>query len=109
VGHNLDAEGLCEDAIMAQLRYDVAKATAAARRVCVHFWHKLNPVRQDAMVLWVFQLGEAGVAAFGPTLALIEQGRYAAASDRMLLSKWAKQTPLRAQRVAKQLERGTYE
>ena len=109
VGHNLDASGLCEAAIVAQLLHDVEVARRGAKRLCLRFWGKLNEARQDAIILWVFQLGEAGVAEFAPTLALIEQGRYAAAADRMMKSKWARQTPLRVRRLAKMLERGTHE
>lgn len=107
-GHNLDVEGLCDAAILAQLEYDVAKATEAAKRVCASFWEKLNPVRQDVMVLWAFQLGEKGMSDFVTTLALIEQGKFAHAADRLMATKWARQTPARVRRLAKMLERGTY-
>lgn len=108
VGHNLDANGLCDEAILAQLKHDINKSRESARRVCRSFFDHLDPVRQDVLVLMVFQLGEKGFAAFAPTLALIEAGKYAAAADRILKSKWAKQTPKRVYRLVKMLEHGEY-
>lgn len=108
VGHNLDASGLCDEAILAQLKHDIAQARAAAKRVMKDTFEQLDTIRQDAIVMWVFQLGEAGFQKFSPTISLIEQKKYAAAADRIMISKWAKQTPKRARLIAKMIEHGEY-
>jgi lysozyme len=62
-----------------------------------------EPVR-GALVNMAFQMGVAGVLGFTTTLGLIKDGKYKEASEQMLKSKWAVQTPERAKRMAKQVE-----
>ncbi len=69
----------------------------------------LDPVRQAVLVNMAFQLGVDGLATFVNTLGLVKAGNYAAASTNMLASKWAQQTPARAQRLAKQMQTGVWQ
>ena len=55
---------------------------------------------QDALCEMAYQMGVAGLLGFKNTLALIEAGRYSDAAENMLKSKWAKQTPKRANEIA---------
>lgn len=55
-----------------------------------------------------YQMGEAGVEQFTNTLAFIQSGDYTKAAVNMLASKWAKQTPTRAARHAKQMQTGLW-
>ena len=55
-----------------------------------------------------FQMGVDGVDAFRNTLRFMEQGDYTKAATNMLASKWAKQTPVRAERHAKQMRSGQW-
>lgn len=64
-------------------------------------WDDLSPVRQGCLVAMAYQLGSEGVAKFINTLTEIHAGNFEDAAERMLQSKWAKQTPARAQRTAK--------
>jgi lysozyme len=48
----------------------------------------------------IYQIGHAGVAKFKKTLSLINEGDYKGASEEMLDSKWARQTPSRAQSLS---------
>jgi len=66
-------------------------------------------VRQGALMNMAFQMGINGVMAFQDTLAKVQASDYAAAADRMLQSKWATQTPERANRLAKQMREGTWQ
>lgn len=59
---------------------------------------------QDAFVEWVYQLGLKGVFGFVKSLELIENYDYLAASAEVLNSRWAKQTPKRAQALSKVLK-----
>ncbi len=69
----------------------------------------LDPVRRGALVNMAFQLGIGGLLGFAHTLADIKAGRLAEAHARMLASKWAKQTPARARRIADQLLTGEWQ
>lgn len=70
---------------------------------------KLDDARFGVLVNICFQLGIGGLAGFKNTLAMIQSGDYAGASDGMLASTWAKQTPLRAGRLALQMKIGVWQ
>lgn len=73
------------------------------------WWRKLDEPRQGVLLNMAFQMGVDGLLAFVHTLKLIEAGKYKNAAVAMLQSKWAKQTPLRAQRLARQMETGAWQ
>jgi lysozyme len=64
--------------------------------------------RCSVLLSMCYQMGVAGVDAFRNTLKFMEQGDYTKAATNMLASKWAKQTPDRAQRHAKQMRTGQW-
>lgn len=70
---------------------------------------KLDPARRGVLVNMAFQMGVAGLLGFKNTLALIERGEYAKASHEMLGSKWAQQTPARANRLSVQMRSGEWQ
>ena len=73
-------------------------------------WVKnLDDVRKGVLLNMSFQLGVSGLLGFKNTLAKIEQGDYEGASVNMLQSKWATQTPNRAQRMAEQIRTGQWQ
>ncbi len=77
-----------------------------ARRGATDILKKLNeplPEVEDIIVQMVFQMGKAGAKAFKKTLKFIKKKKYAKAADELLKSKFAKQTPERANRLAEQL------
>jgi lysozyme len=55
-----------------------------------------------------YQMGEKGVADFVNTLKFMHDGNYVKAAVNMLASKWARQTPNRAGRHAKQMQTGQW-
>lgn len=69
----------------------------------------LSEPRQAVLVCMAYQMGVEGLLAFKKMLAATERGDYATAAAEMLNSRWARQTPVRAQRMAKQMETGQYE
>lgn len=69
----------------------------------------LDAARQGVLLNMSFQLGVDGLLGFKNTLKLVEQGDYAQAADNLLLSKWATQTPARAQRMAVQMRSGQWQ
>ena len=70
---------------------------------------KCNPARADILYSMAFQMGINGLAGFKNTLAMIAAGNFTGAAAGMLNSKWAKQTPKRAQRHAEVMRTGTYD
>ena len=73
-------------------------------------WVKnLDDVRKGVLLNMSFQRGVSGLMAFKNTLAKIETGDYEGASVNMLKSKWATQTPNRAQRMAEQMRSGKWQ
>jgi lysozyme len=69
----------------------------------------LSEPRQVVLVCMAYQLGVAGLLGFKNMLAATASGDYKKAAAEMLNSRWARQTPNRAQRMAKQMESGQYE
>lgn len=65
-----------------------------------------NAARVVALVSMRFQLGLSGLAAFRRMLQCLAAGDFASAAGHALDSRWARQTPARAQRIATMLETG---
>lgn len=73
------------------------------------FWAFLNAPRQNALVEWAFQLGVAKEEAFHVAIQAIREARWADAEAAMLDSLWARQTPNRAQKLARELGTGEFQ
>lgn len=69
----------------------------------------LDEARQGVLLNMSFQLGVSGLLKFKNTLELIRTGKYVEAATAMLQSLWAKQTPKRAVRLAKQMLTGEWQ
>jgi len=69
---------------------------------------KLDDARLGALANMAFQMGVSGLLGFPRMLTALKAGRWQEAHDQALDSKWAKQTPARAQRVAEQLRTGEW-
>jgi lysozyme len=59
--------------------------------------------RKAVLISMAYQMGVDGLAGFNNTLKNIASGRWNDAATGMLDSKWARQTPNRAQRHAEQM------
>lgn len=66
-----------------------------------------NP-RLSVLVSMAYQMGVKGLASFKNTLTYVAQGDFNRAATNMLKSKWAAQTPARAQRHAEQMRTGQW-
>lgn len=73
------------------------------------WFSKLDDARRGVLINMTFQMGLDGLLAFKNTLKMIELGDYEGASAGMLNSLWAKQTPERAKRLAKQMQSGVWQ
>lgn len=72
------------------------------------WFESLDEARQGALINLAFQNGVSGVLLFKNMLAALKEGRWEDAKHHALDSRWAKQTPERAQRVATQLATGVW-
>lgn len=86
---------------------DIAKAflkeeiNKIKNRLSGYPWFKIcNEARRNVLISMAYQMGVNGLLSFKNTLALIANKQFEQAANNMLLSKWAKQTPNRAQRHA---------
>jgi lysozyme len=70
---------------------------------------RMNEARQAVVYAMCFQMGLKGLLGFRSTLDSMRDERYANAAEGMRQSKWAKQTPERANRMAYQLEVGEWQ
>lgn len=68
----------------------------------------LDDARQFVLLSMAFQMGIRGLAEFVNTLDAVEDRDYHRAANGMRNSKWAKQTPGRAERLAIQMETGEW-
>jgi lysozyme len=99
---------LSDDEIEYLLHNDVNRKYAELIRVLP--WIKgLDEARQGALLNMAFQLGVEGLSKFKNSLAFIKAGDYKKASENLMLSLWAKQTPNRAKKMAKQIETGIWQ
>lgn len=89
------------------LANDIAEKTAELQRALA-WLDGLDQVRRDTLIAMAFQMGTAGLLGFRNTLEMVRTGDYMAAGRGMLQSRWAQQTPLRAERMARQMETGVW-
>lgn len=82
------------------------KITEAALSVSVSNWSTLSETRQIALIDMAYQMGVNGVMNFKNMMESIEKEDWQGAHDHALDSKWAKQTPARADRIASMLLEG---
>ena len=68
----------------------------------------LGLVRQCVLYAMAFQMGTPGLLKFVSTLRLVRAGDFRGAARQMQRSLWAKQTPERARRLARQMETGEW-
>lgn len=69
----------------------------------------LTEPRQGALLNMAFQMGLGGLLGFQQTLAATRDEQYAHAANLMRMSLWAKQTPKRARKMARQIETGEWQ
>ena len=110
VGH-LCVEDFCEDdkeyseeMLMNILKDDLKNAIEGAERL-LKDCRILDSLAKEIIIEMVFQLGETGVSKFKNMLKALKQDppEYSVAASEMLDSRWAKQTPNRAQNMSAEM------
>jgi lysozyme len=97
--------GLSPDEIDYLLQNDINKIISSLDKA-LPWWNTLSPNRKAALAAMAFQMGLTNLLNFKKTLSLMKAGRFAAASEQMLTSLWAQQTPARAKRTAELIRNG---
>lgn len=100
--------GITADESAMLLANDVARVKMQLRSRLPWF-DGIDEARQGVLLNMAFQMGVDGLLGFRNTLAMVERGEYSDAAVNMLASKWATQTPERAQRLAKQMRTGDWQ
>lgn len=100
--------GLRASEIDFMLENDIEDRVEALRKALPWF-DTLDEARQGVLINMAFQLGTDGLLAFTRTLGYVRTRAWDLAASAMLDSTWAKQTPERAQRLAKQMLTGEWQ
>lgn len=72
-------------------------------------FRSLSPVRQCVLLDMAYQMGTEGLLGFADMLKDCSQGNYADAAIKMLQSKWAAETPKRANVLSWMMEHGSFQ
>lgn len=72
----------------------------------IKWFGALDEVRSRALGNMAFQLGTHGLIEFSGMLSAMRDARWDAAADAALDSKWARQVPARAKRIADMIRTG---
>lgn len=100
--------GLSKEEVTYLLKNDINIRHAELQQRITWF-HNLDEARQGVLLNMAFQMGVEGLLNFKITLKCIESGKYEEAADNMAQSLWAKQTPVRANRLIKQMITGEWQ
>lgn len=111
IGHLIDKRkggGITPEISRIIFQHDLREVRKGLTRALPWF-PRLDLARQGVLVNMAFQMGVGGLLKFRDTLAHVEAGDYREASAEMLNSKWARQTPERAQRLSIQMQSGVWQ
>lgn len=106
-GFNLDANPIPQEVADLLLKYSMEQSIKDAKRIFTNF-DKLSEVRRSLLVNMSYQLGLNRLYGFKNFIAAVLAENWQLAKKEMLDSKWAKQTPKRANRMASIMQRGEW-
>jgi lysozyme len=107
VGRNISDRAFSDDEIDLMLKNDIAMVERQLDGV-IPWWRKLDDVRQNVIANMAFNMGVPRLLGFSMTLDLVNSGRFDAAAEEMLRSKWAVQVGDRAKRLSTMMRKGTF-
>ena len=99
IGRNLDDRGITKDEAIYLAKNDIRIAQRTAGKL-INDFDGLSDNQKIAIVSMAFQLGETRFSKFKKTIAAINAKDFETAAVEMLNSKWAKQTPERANQLS---------
>ena len=105
VGRNIQEVGITEEEAMVLLANDIARCAGECTREFPWFLD-LTPLRKEAVINLVFNMGMATFKKFKKTIAYLEAGNFELAGTELLDSNYARQVGQRSQDVANMLADG---
>jgi len=101
-------KGISSEEANSMLQQNINKASSDADSIMnAKGIRQLDPVQKEALTEMVFQMGKTGTLGFNKMLSALQNNDYETAYKEALDSKWAKQTPQRANEVANRLRFGS--
>lgn len=104
-GHNLDKNGISHKVASLLLMEDIEMVMSQLDHA-YPWWREMSLNRQRAIIDMTFNVGIGTLQTFKNMITAMKHGHYSTAADQMLLSKWAKQTGRRAQKLASMMRAG---
>lgn len=99
IGRNLDDVGISREEAEYLLGNDIVRVVTELRQHLPWFVN-LNDTQQRVLANMCFELGIGGLMGFPVMLGRVQANDFAGAAEAMLDSTWAKQVPVRAERLA---------
>lgn len=99
--------GITKNAAFYLLRNDIERVIVDCRKN-ISFFNSLDSERQYALLDMTFQMGINGVLRFKKMLRAMGVGDWEKAAHECLDSNYAKQTPVRAKRIAETIRIGKF-
>ena len=99
-----DDQRITEDRCYILFQEDVQIAIGGCMNIYSN-WDELPQEMQHVLVNMAFQMGQRGLSNFKNMKAAIEEQDFAKAAIEMMDSRWASQTPERAERLKLRVER----
>ncbi len=106
VGHNLDANGISENAAMFILSEDIKISEKALRKFS--WFEQLSDVRQEVVLNLHFNIGHSSFLTFKNMIWALECGDYLGAAVEMRDSKWFNQVGVRAEQLVSAMESNSF-
>ena len=106
-GRNLETSGISENEAEVMLVNDIYRVMESLNDYGLLIDH--TQPRQDVLINMAFQMGVNGLLKFKNMIRALDDRNYSLAAKEMLDSLWAKQTPERAKRLARQMRVGDYD
>ncbi len=97
-----EEESITEDRCYILFQEDVQIAIGGCQKIYGN-WEELPQEMQHVLVNMCFQLGQGGLSKFKNFKTAVEDYQWQRASEEMLDSRWAGQTPERAQRLSERV------
>ena len=103
-GRNLDDDGITKKEAELLLEYDILITEEYLKKYS--WFNNLSSNRKDVLINMCFNLGETKFLKFEKMIKALNAKDYNTASKEMLNSKWSRQLPLRAKRLAAIMRKG---
>jgi lysozyme len=102
IGRELSRRGISRTEALMMVENDVTEVEQQLKQLAC--WSGLTELRQRVLAEMAFQLGHAGLLEFRKMFAAIESDDFDKAADEMRSSLWARQTPGRADTLARMMQ-----